>query len=191
MVAFLFVLWLLDVARADRPSLEQQVPADLTRALESTELLGSADLADLGTRAVADLKTIEADIQRLGGKHPDCVKAPLQVATMLRTLTERNVAALDEANPRRDRSVDAASVRKALVAVKRARELHTRVVACTTYEGEINTNVGVAVEYLGDSDSRETFTDTLGLVDADGDPLDVVDVETDGGDAPPESSPFI
>jgi hypothetical protein len=69
MVAFLFVLWLLDVARADRPSLEQQVPADLTRALESTELLGSADLADLGTRAVADLKTIEADIAATRAKN--------------------------------------------------------------------------------------------------------------------------
>ncbi len=191
MVVFLFVFWLLDVARADKPSLEQQVPADLTRALESTELLGPADLADLGTRAVADLKTIEADIQRLGGKHPECVKAPLQVVTMLRTLTERNVAALNEANTRGDRSVASASVRKALVAVKRARELHTRVVACTTDEGEINTNVGVAVEYLGDGDRRETFTDTLGLVDADGDPLEVVDVETDGEDAPPEASPFI
>lgn len=191
MAVFLFVFWLLDVARADKPSLEQQMPFDLTDTLESTEKLGPAELTDIGSKAVTDLKAIEADIQRLGEKHPECVKAPLQVVTMLRTLTEKNVAALNEANARGDRSVAQAAVRKALVAVKRAREIHTRVVACTTEEGEINTNVGIAVEYLGDSDSRETFSDSLGLVDADGAPLDVVDVETDAGDAPPEASPFI
>jgi hypothetical protein len=191
MLACLLTLWFLGLAHAERPSVPKLVPDELTDALETSDRLSPTEMVEVATQATTELKNLEADIQRVGAKEPDCVKAPLQVIATLRTVAASASTALGTAIQANDRSRASSSLRRLLIALVRGRELHARVVTCAADEGNLNADVSLSVEYLGEGDDQETFSDTLDLFDANGNPLDVVDVETDGGDAPPEASPFI
>jgi hypothetical protein len=178
-------------ARADRPRVDRLVPDEVMESLASSERLQPDEIVEIGALAIQEMKALEADIVRIGGKDPDCVKTPLQVVATLRSIAEKAQTTIGTALTQGNRPLASATLRKMLIALGRARETHGRVVSCAADDGSLTADATVAVEYLGEGDDQETFSDTLDLFDANGNALDVVDVETDGGDAPPEASPFI
>ena len=187
----LLALVTLDVAHAERPRVERLVPDEILDSLATSDQLSPAALAELTGKAIEEMKSIEADVERIGGKDPDCVKAPRQVVATLRSLAEKAQANVGTSMAQGNRALAGSAFRKVMVALARAREVHGRVVSCAADEGNLNGDVSLSVEYLGEGDDQETFSDTLDLFDVNGNALDVVDVETDAGDAPPEASPFI